>query len=105
MIKTLAKMLSIRDDQVEDALKSERAAKRTLSRRGLLLAGASAATALVTGNTQALIVAPSVKTFTISASYQLSMLSSPIVALAYLMAGGTKNQIAANGQTWTFAGP
>jgi hypothetical protein len=42
-------MLGIRGDQVEDALKSERAARATLSRRGLLALGASAGASLATG--------------------------------------------------------
>lgn len=43
-LQSLAKVLCVKDDQVEDALASERLAKRTLSRRGLLV-GASAAVA------------------------------------------------------------
>jgi hypothetical protein len=43
-LQALAKILCVEDDQIEDALASERLAKRTLSRRGLLL-GASAAVA------------------------------------------------------------
>ncbi len=49
MIDVLARLLGIRQDQTEDALKSERAARATLNRRGFLLAGASASAALATG--------------------------------------------------------
>ncbi len=49
MIDALARLLGIRRDQTEDALKSERAARATLNRRGFLLAGASASAALATG--------------------------------------------------------
>jgi hypothetical protein len=47
----LARMIGIREDQVDDAITSERAARATLSRRGLLALGASAGAALVTGTT------------------------------------------------------
>lgn len=48
---SLAKLLSVKDDQIEDALASERLVKRTLNRRGLLLSGMTAvvASALPTG--------------------------------------------------------
>ncbi len=49
MIDALARLLGIRRDQTEDALKSERAARATLNRRGFLLAGASASAALAAG--------------------------------------------------------
>ncbi len=49
MIDALARLLGIRRDQTEDALKSERAARATLNRRGFLLAGASASASLATG--------------------------------------------------------
>lgn len=49
MIDALARLLGIRPDQTEDALKSERAARATLNRRGFLLAGATAGAALATG--------------------------------------------------------
>lgn len=48
---SLAKLLSVKDDQIEDALSSEKLVRRTLNRRGLLLGGmaAAAAVALPTG--------------------------------------------------------
>jgi len=50
MFDALAKMLGIRHDQAEDALKSERAAKATLDRRGFLRFGAVAGAALAAGS-------------------------------------------------------
>jgi len=50
MWDTLASMLRVPFGAVEDALHSERAAKATLSRRGLLLAGATALPVLAMGN-------------------------------------------------------
>jgi len=49
VIDALARLLGIRPDQTEDALRSERAARATLNRRGFLLAGATAGAALATG--------------------------------------------------------
>lgn len=49
MIDALARLLGIRPDQTEDALRSERAARATLNRRGFLLAGATAGAAIATG--------------------------------------------------------
>jgi len=50
-LSSLAKLLSVEDDQIEDALASEKLAKRQLSRRGIFIAGAAAvaAVALPTG--------------------------------------------------------
>lgn len=45
---TLARLLGIREDQVPDALVSERCARQTLSRRGLLV-GAVTGSMLATG--------------------------------------------------------
>ena len=49
MIDALARLLGIRPDQTEDALRSERAARAALNRRGFLLAGVTASAALATG--------------------------------------------------------
>lgn len=50
-LSSLAGILSVREDQVDDALQSERLVKRTLSRRGMFQAVgvAAAAAALPTG--------------------------------------------------------
>ncbi len=50
MFATLAKMLGIPRRMAEDAIVSEPAAKATLSRRGLLLAGATALPFMAAGN-------------------------------------------------------
>jgi len=49
MWDTFAKMIGVPRRAAEDAIGSERAARATLSRRGLLLAGASALPALAVG--------------------------------------------------------
>jgi len=51
---TLASLLGVRDDQVDDALASEQCARHTLSRRGLLLGAASVAPMLATSRTWSL---------------------------------------------------
>jgi hypothetical protein len=45
-LSSLAKILSVKDDQIEDALASEKLVKRTLNRRGLLMASAAAVAAV-----------------------------------------------------------
>lgn len=41
MLQKLSRILGVREDQVDDALKSEQRAQRQLTRRGLLTAGAA----------------------------------------------------------------
>ena len=73
MISQIAKLLGIREDQVDGALKSDPDARRFISRRGLLLGAVGAAAGVVVPSAPLVQVAtqlePLVKRYKIEASW------------------------------------
>lgn len=88
MISQIAKLLGIREDQVDGTLKSDHDARRFLSRRGLLLGAVGAAASVVASSGPLVQVAeqlePTVQKLVIEASWGKSLALTGALGAAYM---------------------